>query len=168
MNDPAIINAFVKAARDTIQTELNLEIIRGAPSITPADQPGKPVLGLVGITGDLEGIISLGVTRETACAIASTLMGEEMNELTPLVESAIGEMCNVIGGSASMQITGLGYSLNITPPVIIMGDDLKMSLGGMPRLTVPFHTPVGDIELKLAYHERGAGTESAIHLVAKS
>lgn len=168
MNDPALINAFVKAAMETFTVELQVEVKRGTPTVTPPDAEGLPVMALIGITGDIEGILSLGVTRETACAIAGQMMGEEMTEMTPLVESGICEMCNVVGGSAAMSITGMGVSVDITPPVFIMGDALKMSLGGVPRLTVPFHTPLGDIELKLAYHERSeADHGSALHVGAK-
>ncbi|MSQ10947.1 MAG: hypothetical protein EXR52_08110 [Dehalococcoidia bacterium] len=168
MNDPALINAFVKAAMETFQIELQLDVKRGAPSITQPDAAGLPVMALIGITGDIEGILSLGVTCETACAIAGHLMGEEMTEMTALVESGICEMCNVVGGSAAMAITGLGLKVDITPPVFIMGDALKMSLGGVPRLTAPFITPLGNIELKLAYHERSAADHgSALHVGAK-
>lgn len=168
MNDPALINAFVKAAMETFQIELQLDVKRGAPTITQPDAAGLPVMALIGITGDIEGILSLGVTRETACAIAGQMMGEEMTEMTSLVESGICEMCNVVGGSAAMAITGLGLKVDITPPVFIMGDQLKMSLGGVPRLTVPFITPLGNIELKLAYHERSeADHGSALHVGSK-
>ena len=169
MNDPAIINCFVRAGLETFEAELQVTIERGTVTLTKPEDPGKPVIGLIGVTGDLEGMISLGVTRETACAIAGSLMGEEMTEVTPLVESAIGEMCNVVAGRATLLLNDIGQHLDITPPVIIMGDDLKMSMGGVPRLTVPFHTPFGDVEMKIAYHARTKDeAPSALHVAART
>ncbi len=168
MNDPAVINAFVRAALEMFEAELQVTIERGPVSVTTPDAPGMPMIGIIGVTGELEGIVSLGVMRETACAIAGSLMGEEITEVNALVESALGEMCNVVAGRAAALMHEQAIRIDITPPVIIMGDALKLSMGGVPRVTVPFVTPLGQVEMKIAYHAKTSASQpSALQVAAR-
>ena len=52
-------------------------------------------------------------------------MGEEMTEVTPLVESAIGEMCNVVAGRATLLLNDIGQHLDITPPGVNKGEAVQ-------------------------------------------
>lgn len=154
MKDIRLINAFVRAAAETLEAELQVPVERGALALSGPDDPDSPVTGIVGLTGAMEGAIAIGVERATACAIASALLGEEFVEVTPLVASGISEICNIIAGRAAALLFEIGHRVEISPPIVVTGQEVRLRTVDLPRLVVPFSTEFGRIELKVMAQQR--------------
>jgi hypothetical protein len=54
------------------------------------------VTAVIGVTGDIVGMVLVGLSKSTACAVASRMMGQEFTELDDLAQSGIGEIANII------------------------------------------------------------------------
>lgn len=152
-NTEKILEAFTQAARETLQTELQILVEHGAAIRTNGGH-SQPLIALVGLVGDLEGMVGVGVTEDTACSLAGHLLGEEIPAVTPLVESAIGEMCNVIAGRVALLLQIIGYRVDLSPPLIVAGETMRLRVGDLERIAVPFTCEVGNLELSLAAHVR--------------
>ena len=160
MKDLRLINAFVRAAAETLEAELQVPVERGPLALSGPDDPDAPVTGVVGLTGAMEGVVALGVEKETACAIASALLGETFSDVTPLVASGISEICNIIAGRAAAILYELGQRVEISPPIVITGNNVRLRTVDLPRLLVPFTTEFGRIELKVMAQQRNGGAAS--------
>jgi len=59
-------------------------------------------------------------TEESAQSIVGVMLGEPVSTVNDeLALSAIGEIGNMITGNAAARLAQLGYTCNISPPVII-------------------------------------------------
>jgi len=78
------------------------------------------------------------------------MMGMEYNTLDELSLSAIGELGNMTSGSIAMNLEKLGYKIDITPPTVITGRDMKITAEGLIiKLPVSLFI-TEDVELHIA------------------
>ena len=55
------------------------------------------------------------------------LGGMSITEIDDLVKSAIGEFCNMVMGGACSQLSNLNIMVDITPPIVTVGDNVNLS-----------------------------------------
>lgn len=145
------IDSFVQAAYSVIEMMLNPEVDAGKPFFNEEPLEKYDVLVLVGVLGDLQGQVLCGMTIETATRIISQMLGTEVNELTEMGMSAICELKNIITGTASTNLSMVGYSCNITPPLFITRDHIPDFLKHIhTALAIPIHTPFGNVDINLS------------------
>jgi chemotaxis protein CheX len=134
-----------------IETMLNPNVEAGKPSFTDEPLEKYEVCVLVGVLGDLQGQVICGMTVKTATAIISQMLMSEVKEIDQMGESAICELKNIIVGTASTNLSLVGYHCNITPPLFIMGGKIPEFLKHVhTALTIPIKTPFGDVDINLA------------------
>ena len=64
----------------------------------------------------------IGMTEETACAIASKMCMMEVKTIDDFASSAIGELGNMIMGNAAIVFSSNGVGIDITPPTLSHGE----------------------------------------------
>lgn len=151
-NTEKIVEAFTQAAHETLQAELQIPVEYGAA--IRINGHAQPLTALVGLVGDLEGMVGVSAREDTACSVVGHLLGEEIPAVTPLVESAIGEMCNVIAGRAALLLQVIGYQVDLSPPRIVAGETMRLRVGDLERMAIPFSCELGDLELSFAARVR--------------
>lgn len=105
---------------------------------------------IIGLSGKIKGNIALSMPYETARKIASTMMmGMEVTEIDEISVSALGEMTNMICGQAAMALSLQNLPIDITPPTIIHGDNMKLIISQVETLVVDISSSLGSIELNL-------------------
>jgi chemotaxis protein CheX len=77
------------------------------------------------------------MSKDTALAIASMMMGSQMRVFDQTVASAISELGNMITGSSSAIFAGQGLICNITPPTLVRGNSIRISTLNTPTLVIP-------------------------------
>ncbi len=150
-----VIERFVNSGRKVLGTELGAQVGVGALSAQKDNYTTQDVTTLVGVTGDLRGMVIFGLSKATALALVSQMMGQEFTELDAVAESGIAELGNVVVGTSVTSLAELGYKCGITPPAVILGSDTVISTPNMHRLVFPLMSPVGVIEMQLALRENG-------------
>lgn len=144
------INPVVKAALDVLRAELATEVKRGPVSVKRDPGQGHDLTVLIAVTGALEGMLAYALDKDVACRMASSMMGEQFTELDELVQSGIAEIGNVISGRAMMILANQGLETQIAPPVLLIGNDTKISTLSIPRLLVPIELEFGTIHMHIA------------------
>lgn len=145
------IDSFVQAAYSVIEMMLNPEVDAGKPFFNEEPLEKYEVLVLVGVLGDLQGQVLCGMSMQTAMKIISQMLGSDVSELTDMGRSAICELKNIITGTASTNLSMVGYSCNITPPLFITRDNIPDFLRHIhTSLAIPIHTPFGDVDINLS------------------
>jgi len=151
-----VIERFVNSGRQVLATELGAAVGVGPLSAQKDNYTTQDVTALVGVTGDLRGMVIFGLSTETALAIVSHMMGQPFETMDAVAESGIAELGNVVVGSAVTALADLGYRCGITPPAVILGKETVISTANMLRLVFPLQTPGGVVEMQLALRENGA------------
>jgi chemotaxis protein CheX len=150
------INPVVKAALDVLRAEMNTEVRRGQVSVVNGNAPGHDLTVLIAVTGALEGLMAYALNADVACGMASAMMGEEFTELDELVQSGVAEVGNVISGRAMMRLAELGLETQIAPPVLLLGQDTRISTLNIARLLVRIDLTFGSIDMHIALKQTAA------------
>ncbi len=146
-----IINIFMKAAVNVLQHELGASASAGSVKILSSAQTSEEVSVMIGVGGDVRGMVVLGMSEKTAKAIVSQMMGEDCPLFDEMAQSGIAEMGNVITGFATQGLESAGYGVTISPPALIAGGPgIIISTINIRRFVVPLHTSAGDLVLHAA------------------
>lgn len=109
---------------------------------------------IIGVTGEMRGQVLIGMTEETACAIASKMCMMEVKTIDDFASSAIGELGNMIMGNAAIVFSSNGVGIDITPPTLSHGE-VSFTNNFAKTLCVPmvFADGSGSIDLFLALRQ---------------
>jgi chemotaxis protein CheX len=101
----------------------------------------REVTGMVGLAGDLCGVLCVRCSKSCASKIASKMLGVPATEAASHMSDAVGEICNMVAGNFKAKIDGLQGKCMLSVPTIIIGGDYEV-----------FSSAVGDhIELPFLF-----------------
>ena len=144
-----ILNPFIQAASEVLETELGAETQRGTLHVRKSAFTTNEITTLVGVTGQVSGIVLYSMSQETALSLVSRMMGQEFTEFDALAQSGIGELGNVITGRAGVLLSEAGFQSNISPPSLVIGKGTMITTLDLNRLVFPLQTDVGEIEVQV-------------------
>ena len=123
--DDAVIDVF-----DTMMA-LELEI----RDTDATNFEGSRIVGSVGFTGDVVGVISIQVKDTFSSTMAAAMLGMEPEEIEDddEVKDVIAEVINIIGGTVKSSLNDSGLFCYLTTPSITTGDDFKIEPLNMSR-----------------------------------
>jgi chemotaxis protein CheX len=150
-----LVNCYVRAAADVIAKETGSSVKRGGVRLERDSFTTEEVTAIVGVNGAMGGSFYLSMSEDTALNLVSSMMGQGMSEFDELAQSGIAELANVVAGAASVGLADLGYSTNITPPLLLLGANAKISSVEIQRLVVPLSTNNGSVRVHVALRENG-------------
>jgi len=150
---PEIFNAFIVAAGEVLVSEANLQIRCGPLTLKHDAYVTNDVSVLISLVGKVSGLAIISLSFDTAKALTSRILGQEITDFNELAQSGIGELGNVVVGLASAKMEALGYRTEISVPTLIVGKGSHISTLGIQRLIVPLETQLGMIRLDLALRE---------------
>ncbi|MCR4434449.1 MAG: chemotaxis protein CheX [Clostridiales bacterium] len=105
---------------------------------------------IIGLSGNIKGNVALSMPYDTARKIASVMMmGMEVAEIDEMSVSALGEMTNMVCGQAVMELSSRNLAIDITPPTVIHGDNMKAYISQVETIVVEISSSLGSIELNL-------------------
>jgi chemotaxis protein CheX len=108
------------------------------------------VTAIVGLVGDVKGNVAYSLSRETAKEILSAMMpGMVVEEFDSMARSAIGELSNMTTGKASILLSNMGVNIDISPPSIIVGEEIYFIISPVQSIAVDINTPAGRIEVNI-------------------
>ncbi len=145
-----ILNPFVIAAGEVLSSELGVNIKRGQLRLHRETHISEDITVLISLVGDVWGVVMISLSFETAKAIISRMLGEEVVDFNELAQSGISELGNVISGLAITKLAAAGYHGDISVPTLIVGKGSKISTFDIARIIVPLDTDVGTVSLTLA------------------
>jgi chemotaxis protein CheX len=121
------------AAREVFELMLGCQLaVAASPEKTSLD-----VTAMVGLTGQLCGVLSVVCERKAAALMTSKMLGVELEKVGPEVSDALGEVCNMVAGNFKNKIAGLAEGCMLSPPTVVSGSDYSLhSIADSPALEV--------------------------------
>lgn len=147
------VNPFLAAAQQVLEAEAGAAVRKGTVTVQNSPLMSDDVTVLIGVVGRVKGVVLYSLSERTAKDLVGAMVGEPVQVLDPLVESAVGELGNVITGRASMELEKLGYPVTIAPPSVVVGKNTVISTLEIRRLVIPLVTQYGDIVVHVALSE---------------
>lgn len=147
------INPFVAAAYYVLESETHAPLTKGELRLEEAHYTTDDVTTIVGVVGAVSGTVLYGTSERTAKQLASAMLGQRIAVFDKLVESAMGELGNMITGRASALLEEAGYACTITPPTLLIGRGTIIATTPFQRLVIPLITRFGEMTISVALKE---------------
>lgn len=142
-----LIIPFVESTRRVFQTMVKVESKVLRPHLKNTQIATHDVSGIIGFVGDIIGSVVVTLQRETAIKLVNAFVGSEIDPASPDFTDAIGELANMIAGSAKQD---LGFNASISVPTVVMGHGHTIAqLSGVPCIVIPCTTPWGEFAVEV-------------------
>jgi len=118
-----LAGALTHGARETFEMMVGSALTVGDFSAAPrvADYTA-----MIGLAGDLCGVLSFRCTGESARRIAALMLGSDGPVPDESVRDAMGEICNIVAGSFKAHVTGLADQCWLSVPTVVTGKDYQL------------------------------------------
>jgi chemotaxis protein CheX len=138
--DKRLINAFVDGVIKTMKTMAQTEVTPGKPFIEPHFVLKGEIAGMVGMVAPpLKGTLLISYGKDTIFQILENMLSEKYTELNKEVSDAVGEITNMIYGSAKTSLNQLGYNFEMAIPSVISGEFNIVQADKAATLIIPFN-----------------------------
>ncbi|MBW2037537.1 MAG: chemotaxis protein CheX [Deltaproteobacteria bacterium] len=152
--DVKLINPFIDATFNVLETMASTKATAGKPYLKRDKTAQGDVTGIIGLTGETRGTISISFTKNSILPIVSKMFGEEMKELNDEIKDAVGEIANMISGQARQGLEEMGRSLKAAIPTVIMGPNHTIThVTNYPIIAIPFTTGNGAFTIEVCFEE---------------
>jgi chemotaxis protein CheX len=150
--DVKLINPFIEAALHVLETMAFTKAEGGSPYIKKDQVAQGDVSSIIGLTGDVKGMISVSFTEKCILPIVSSMFGEEISELNEEVKDAVGEIANMISGQARQKLEELGRNLKAAIPTVIIGKGHEIAhITDQKIVAIPFSTENGEFTIEVCF-----------------
>jgi len=147
-------NVFIRSAVHVFKKELNINMSRQSLIKKNAPIPGLPVCIILGITGHVRGQVVYSLDKSFAQDITHAMLPNKLpHELKKYINSAVGEIGNMITGQASIELAGQDKIINLTPPAVFTGDQMVVDFLQMPTVSLRLLSEMGMLEINIAIEE---------------
>jgi chemotaxis protein CheX len=129
-NWPALLEV---ATREVFELMLGCQLTLAVA----ADESTLDVTAMVGLAGQLCGVLSVRCSGKAAALMTSKMLGVALDKIGSEVADALGEVCNMVAGNFKNKIAGLAEGCMLSPPTVITGSDYTLrSHADSPALEV--------------------------------
>jgi len=126
------------------------EVRKGKLSVIDQIEQTMDVMAVINLSRQLRGTIAYGMSAETACNFASSMMmGMPVPSLDSMAQSAIAEMVNMITAHAAMDLEKAGLLVDISPPSLILGDAKPCPVYDNRAIVIEMLTAAGRVEINV-------------------
>lgn len=121
------INPFLQSAISIFGSVTQLNLTVGPPSLANFAFHKPTYTITVGVVGQMKGQAVITMDLNNAKEVASRMMcGMPVAELDDMACSALNELSNMIMGNTATVFSTQGKLIDITPPISMIGTDLKV------------------------------------------
>jgi len=143
------LNPFLKSTMETFKIMVDIPVTLG--NIYLLKEPNNTdISSVVEFSGDVTGKVSILYTLDVALKISSKFLGENMKDLNEDVADCLGEIANIIAGSAKKYLPSMRFTISL--PSIVRGKSKITEISkNIPVICIPFNSEVGGfiMEFKL-------------------
>lgn len=137
--DKSLINAFIDGVIRTLSEMTNTKATPQRPNIEQKTPTKGEVAGIIGMVSQgIKATLLLSFTKDCALQILENMLGEKYSEINGEVQDAIGELTNIIYGSAKTSLNKSGYDFQMSIPTVIVGQFSIGSHHAGVNLCIPF------------------------------
>ena len=143
-----IIDATLEVFASMIFIDIGPEALRN----DEAEDIQVNLASMIGLAGDLKGILTVQCPAAVAMGITSAMLGMEVTGLDEDARDAIGEITNMVAGGLKVALAAHSRKIELAIPSTVVGSSLRSGrLAGATRVFIPFSLPIGRFGIELKY-----------------
>ena len=149
-----LIKAIVYATEDVFKTMLRVKVTSGTPIERPINTKGgipSEICALISFVGDASGVLMLKCSKKVGVKLASRMLGTPVEEKSDELRDAIGELLNIIIGSAKSYYSQES-TFKLSIPTTVIGRDFSLYIranAGVSAFYVPLKSGNAHLGLEL-------------------
>jgi len=148
--DAKIINPFINATMNVIETMAFVKSRPDKPYLKKDNVAKGDVTGVIGVTGEANGTISITFEEASILQIVSSMFSEDITELNFEVADGVGELTNMVSGQARSKLEEAGKIFHSATPTVITGrNHMIVHITDGPKIAVPFSTDAGGFTMEI-------------------
>jgi chemotaxis protein CheX len=148
------INPFIRSAVEVFKQLGGITLEKTTLTLKEDPTPSNEISMIIGITGFISGQVVYSLKMHTAERIAKEMIpNQDMKIDQSFIESAMGEVANIITGRSTIELSGKDRKLHITPPTIVVGKDFQISFIKLKTISVSLGSRFGTLEVNIAIKE---------------
>lgn len=146
------INPLLQSTITVLSTMARVEAKAGKPTLKKGAEALGDVTGTIDLSGPVaHGSLAISFSKTSILDIAEKMLGEKFDTVDDAVVDVVGELTNMITGSAKRIYSEQGIDFDLTLPSMIVGRvPIKHSVDGVP-LVLPFSTDAGKLYLEFCF-----------------
>jgi chemotaxis protein CheX len=142
------------ATEEIFATMIFLDVTAGEPIIDGQEDLGCYVSSMIGLSGDLNAMLSIHCPAEVGMAIGGAMLGMELEKVDEDTKDALGEIANMLAGGLKEAFAAEKIDLLLAIPTTISGSSYKVTAPtGSNRILVPFDIEAGRFYVDLKYSQ---------------
>jgi chemotaxis protein CheX len=120
------IQPFIRVCESVFRGFCRTEVIAGEAFIVTKDNKMNwDISGIIGLSGQISGAVSISMRDNVAFQVTKTLTGVDHNAFDADVTDAIGEIINIIAGNSKKEFEE-SFRTTISLPSIVQGKNHKI------------------------------------------
>ena len=148
--DVKLVNPFINATVKVLETMAGTKATPGKPFVKKDRIARGDVTGIIGVTGEGTGTMSVTFDEGSILGLVSKMFGEPLKKLNSEVSDAVGELTNMISGQARRKLEEDGRHFEAAIPSVITGKDHEINhITSGPIVAVPFTTDGGRFTIEI-------------------
>lgn len=148
--DARLLTPFVEAVLEILPQFGVQDIKKGGLRLKDCMASMQHVTALVGLSKQIRGNVAYSMSEDTAKKIVSAMMmGMPVAELDPMAQSALSELANMLAANAAIKFESLGLLTDISPPSVVIGDNVTVRMSAERTVVIDLITPIGAIEVNV-------------------
>ncbi len=146
------INPFVSSTITVFAKMLSCKLTRQQLRMKTRSQPDHEISGIIGLSGNASGIVVLSVSRDVAFSATEAMLGERPENIDADVADVVGELTNMVAGSAKTQLEQFEMSVGL--PTVITGRNHVVNFPSKATpICIPFKSLWGPLCLEVSLVE---------------
>ncbi len=146
-----IIQCFAAATVSTFEQMCSLQLQTRKPYIKKVGSSVWGVSGVMGITGDVSGVVVLTLPEKTALGGVNAFVGESFTKVDASVIDGVKELTNIIVGTAKAKLSERGHEYNFSLPKVVIGHNYITNQGEDSNvIVIPFACKFGEFILDIS------------------
>ncbi|HPI92991.1 MAG TPA: chemotaxis protein CheX [Deltaproteobacteria bacterium] len=153
--DVTLVNPFIEATLHVLSSLAFTSAAAGKPFLKKDQMASGDVSGIVGLSGEARGTLSVSFSEQCILSIVGNMFGEPVPNINDEVKDAVGEILNIVSGQARQKLEASGRVLKGAIPTVITGKNHTIShITKQPIIAIPFETDNGNFTIEVCIEEK--------------
>lgn len=118
-----MVNPFITATINVFDTMAGLSVVKKEIYLKKEIAAGHDISGIIGIAGNLTGFVAMSFPSSVALKITAAFLGEDKTTIDDDVIDTIGEVINMVVGSAKTIFAKQDMKYDLGLPSVVTGKD---------------------------------------------
>ncbi len=152
------INPFLHSITNILNTMATLNVEHGSISLKNHNTPLGDVTGIICMSSpQTQGTLAISFSAPVIIDITQRMLNEKVSAIDETVTDLVGELTNMVSGSAKRLLDEKGYDFDMATPEVFSGKDKVIAhQENTAVIIIPLKAESGDLFVEICFEKNAA------------